>query len=40
VHQAAAGIGLRGQAGDYRHDERRPHYKKRGWLDNLGDIFD
>src|SRR5688572_1736821 len=26
--------------GAYRHDERRPHYKKRGWLDNLGDIFD
>jgi Zn-finger nucleic acid-binding protein len=28
------------QQGGYRHDERRPHYKKRGWLDNLGDIFD
>jgi Zn-finger nucleic acid-binding protein len=31
----------RGHApGGYRKDERRPYHKKRGWLENLGDIFD
>ena len=30
----------RGSSHDQAHGQRRPHYKKRSWLENLGEIFD
>lgn len=30
----------RGSSRDHGHPHGRPHYKKRSWLENLGEIFD